>query len=71
MTVLVIDIHDGGHGFLRGGAQAHGTCLSTPGLRRIFIQCDHAAARCSRQQLRLEGVDNEQQRQCDGDGLGE
>src|SRR3989338_3750904 len=65
------NIYHGGHGFLRGGTQPHSLCLPPVCLRCVFIQGDHTAASSVRQKLRLEGVNNKQQRQRDGDGLGE
>ena len=65
------DVHHAGHGFFRGGAQSCRRDIAARFLRRTFMQSDYPATRRARQQLRLQRLDDEQQRQRDGDGLGE
>lgn len=48
---------------------AHRRGFGVVGQRRVFVQGDHPGARSIGQQLRLEGVNDEQQRQRDRDGL--
>ena len=59
------------HGFLRRTVQAHPGWFCFVQSRRTFIQSDDPVARGGRQQFGFERVDDEQQRECYRDGLGE